>query len=135
MATDFPTRVGMARLTTPLAKIGTGFPHPRGDGPFTSVDTTTNIMISPPAWGWPVSYGFLEDAASDFPTRVGMARNSGSAQVNIVRFPHPRGDGPARHINRRGRCVISPPAWGWPGQQADPARNRSDFPTRVGMAR
>ncbi len=71
---DFPTRVGMARRRTPRGPARARFPHPRGDGPCDVCGKNKNVTISPPAWGWPVeTIGIVTDV-SDFPTRVGMAR-------------------------------------------------------------
>ena len=71
----------------------------------------------------------------DFPTRVGMARRACPSAGVSLRFPHPRGDGPTDIYFDSCFHGISPPAWGWPALQYNPAVQRGDFPTRVGMAR
>ena len=53
-------------------------------------------------------------ALQDFPTRVGMARDIAALMILVKRFPHTRGDGPARRGGARQRRLISPHAWGWP---------------------
>ncbi len=74
MLADFPTRVGMARLPGCQRSHCQRFPHPRGDGPGLIYYSTTDEEISPPAWGWPGETRAFQKAQSDFPTRVGMAR-------------------------------------------------------------
>ena len=132
---DFPTRVGMARAHPFQKGRAARFPHPRGDGPRNGEIHVHTNRISPPAWGWPAFDGIEEEVGDDFPTRVGMARNSTSANSGYWRFPHPRGDGPPTPWSARCSRLISPPAWGWPGRSRRPAGPLPDFPTRVGMAR
>ncbi len=132
---DFPTRVGMARLDRRRERRQTRFPHPRGDGPRPPLTPPPSAGISPPAWGWPGRGKRLARPASDFPTRVGMARRQHPMSDYDLRFPHPRGDGPTRSSRLYGRQAISPPAWGWPAGGMDRNPNHRDFPTRVGMAR
>ena len=69
------------------------------------------------------------------PTRVGMARARGFPAHDGERFPHPRGDGPAALATQNAADVISPPAWGWPGERVRIQAAEADFPTRVGMGR
>ena len=71
----------------------------------------------------------------DFPTRVGMARSLRIITTRTSGFPHPRGDGPPVKNRPRLRLAISPPAWGWPGENEYVQSAGVDFPTRVGMAR
>ena len=51
----FPTRVGMVRGAAAGRRARQGFPHPRGDGPYTTNTLTGNVKFSPPAWGWSAS--------------------------------------------------------------------------------
>ncbi len=132
---DFPTRVGMAREDTLERDVTPRFPHPRGDGPACRSHSSALTMISPPAWGWPADGQSLRLGGGDFPTRVGMARSSISAASLSARFPHPRGDGPAKCPEEVEEFAISPPAWGWPANGAVQCSRCQDFPTRVGMAR
>ena len=114
--TDFPTRVGMARLSPHRQTPNPRFPHPRGDGPVRCRMTRVTSRISPPAWGWPGLIWSPRTYPLDFPTRVGMARCCGYRRDLFDRFPHPRGDGPLVHTSKLNTRQISPPAWGWPGQ-------------------
>ena len=132
---DFPTRVGMARWDFLPRRRQTGFPHPRGDGPWVSGTTATRTPISPPAWGWPGGPRLIHGFRSDFPTRVGMAPRKTSGCASTRRFPHPRGDGPDRCLVELMGLAISPPAWGWPEEVTKGNSGVEDFPTRVGMAR
>ncbi len=70
-----------------------------------------------------------------FPTGVGMVRTAGPALGSSSRVPHGRGDGPATFRARRSSLACSPRAWGWSAQQPLPHRQRSVFPTGVGMVR
>ncbi len=132
---DFPTRVGMARGITMGYRRHYRFPHPRGDGPTVEATAGKSLVISPPAWGWPDSFGLTRKSRNDFPTRVGMARSRRDPPRIRMGFPHPRGDGPCERWPMGNRLWISPPAWGWPGPRNVAGRPLRDFPTRVGMAR
>ena len=125
----------MARGIEQLVGISLGFPHPRGDGPQLSCQAVRYAAISPPAWGWPAVRYAADGQPSDFPTRVGMAREASCVLLGPRRFPHPRGDGPPLGNRQERGPRISPPAWGWPVVMLAPPGNASDFPTRVGMAR
>ena len=70
------------------------FPHLRGDGPWDTDAKVAGKWISPPAWGWPVETKSADLDDEDFPTCVGMARLSVERAIELVRFPHLRGDGP-----------------------------------------
>ena len=93
-AIDFPTRVGMARYGRRRQHPLHGFPHPRGDGPSIVEFDFVLVLISPPAWGWPVSEHNPLVRKTDFPTRVGMAPRVAAPLDVFLGFPHPRGDGP-----------------------------------------
>ena len=64
----------MARTNVFTVAALAGFPHPRGDGPPVRLVVVAVVMISPPAWGWPVGGNPVDPFTQDFPTRVGMAR-------------------------------------------------------------
>ena len=132
---DFPTRVGMARTSTPPGRRAHRFPHPRGDGPKRRSKSPSTSSISPPAWGWPGITAPAQNQDEDFPTRVGMARALGFCPGGNGGFPHPRGDGPLARQWWGARRWISPPAWGWPAGVVPESGRCRDFPTRVGMAR
>ena len=132
---DFPTRVGMARIRCANPTLIEGFPHPRGDGPQKATTHCWIVAISPPAWGWPVSWRRRRAILRDFPTRVGMARVALRNRSAYSRFPHPRGDGPREATSPHKQPPISPPAWGWPAHRFPETSLFFDFPTRVGMAR
>ncbi len=94
-----------------------------------------STRISPPAWGWPGGRALPGSHDHDFPTRVGMARADRSGAPRLLRFPHPRGDGPCLRLLIEQLDEISPPAWGWPAVSMGMPWVQADFPTRVGMAR
>ncbi len=129
---DFPTRVGMARGRAARGPFSDRFPHARGDGPHRKLPTIIPRTISPRAWGWPVVPEDARPCGGDFPTRVGMARRSVGSIRLWTRFPHARGDGPARGDVVQVVPLISPRAWGWPGRyRSDRSQNHS-FPKQVG---
>ncbi len=64
-----------------------------------------------------------------------MARRRTEPRPARSRFPHPRGDGPARTRLTTVTPAISPPTWGWPAAERAVHRAEFDFPTHVGMAR
>ena len=132
---DVPTRVGMAR---PHIMTITRFgrcPHPRGDGPAGENFACGDVLMSPPAWGWPAVEKAKAEGQIDVPTRVGMARGDPQPYCVLRRCPHPRGDGPLLGISRTALHGMSPPAWGWPACLRCRALRVGDVPTRVGMAR
>ena len=135
MERDFPTHVGMARGCAAGDEQGVRFPHPRGDGPRPRGPPACNGPISPPTWGWPGLRDGEMLAMCDFPTHVGMARHRGRLRQSLSRFPHPRGDGPARDLTAGNVILISPPTWGWPATRPPHPEFPHDFPTHVGMAR
>ncbi len=132
---DVPTRVGMARDHRRRCHQCPGCPHPRGDGPAKTINSSARTPMSPPAWGWPGAVANQPRRIPDVPTRVGMARCATSILRFSARCPHPRGDGPATPAMLAPRATMSPPAWGWPAEAVKLAGGFLDVPTRVGMAR
>ena len=131
----FPTRVGMDRRPILGQRRSGGFPHTRGDGPVFLGGFAEFEEFSPHAWGWTVDVGEVGDLLSVFPTRVGMDRPLLTASTVRFRFPHTRGDGPARNSTTSRLNLFSPHAWGWTAALADKAALQRVFPTRVGMDR
>ena len=125
----------MARVPRIHLEFQRGFPHTRGDGPRKRRASVAAGRISPHAWGWPALQLNFSRISKDFPTRVGMARTHHTTTLGHNRFPHTRGDGPAIRLVAPPWMMISPHAWGWPGNAARAVSMNSDFPTRVGMAR
>src|SRR6266571_407620 len=88
-------------------------PHPRGDGPSSSVALRADPTFSPPAWGWSaIKLASGRDKAV-LPTRVGMVRAQHRRGVARHGSPHPRGDGPDLNGTTHFEKRFSPPAWGW----------------------
>ena len=130
-----PTRVGMVRLTMPVAGVTFGAPHPRGDGPINHGTGVESIACSPPAWGWSGVTASRNRFGQVLPTRVGMVRCVRRCAAGSRSAPHPRGDGP-RAGSGAGRLIsCSPPAWGWSAYEAAQAGGMNVLPTRVGMVR
>ena len=130
-----PTRVGMARLSSPPGMTSKRSPHPRGDGPVWNGPKQEFRWFSPPAWGWPDMRSAMEKLPAVLPTRVGMARRAMVARSSSACSPHPRGDGPLAGSPLSPGARFSPPAWGWPGERVVATGLDEVLPTRVGMAR
>ncbi len=112
-----------------------GFPHPRGDGPTLRSLRRHSRAFSPPAWGWSAANGHRLRRNVVFPTRVGMVRDDDDVVRQIIRFPHPRGDGPFGCVAPELLAQFSPPAWGWSVLASRDLTSMCVFPTRVGMVR
>ncbi len=90
-----PTRVGMVQRPGDEPSAGASSPHPRGDGPLSTLVYNISLKFSPPAWGWSDTDRILSVTINVLPTRVGMVRLSALSVPSAPRSPHPRGDGPA----------------------------------------
>ncbi len=130
-----PTRVGMVRAGATVEATAYGSPHPRGDGPFKSVDEDLVALFSPPAWGWSDESAHWVRDVDVLPTRVGMVRPALCWEIETWRSPHPRGDGPISPWVSQYRWTFSPPAWGWSAQIGQARFSKKVLPTRVGMVR
>src|SRR3972149_6436011 len=103
----------MVRGGNMLRRIGSGFPHARGDGP-DNQQTPPNIApFSPRAWGWSGCTECPAESTRVFPTRVGMVRLIMLVVCRWCGFPHARGDGPSLRAWPEDRWEFSPRAWGW----------------------
>ncbi len=130
-----PTRVGMVRSNGRMTTCSICSPHPRGDGPRSTLITLGFNRFSPPAWGWSGPAGLNVETSEVLPTRVGMVRHSWRPISSFASSPHPRGDGPDFRGTAAQRETFSPPAWGWSGGLASIRDGDSVLPTRVGMVR
>ncbi len=109
----FPARAGMVPWSEYQAVPGTGFPRPRGDGPYGDRPRPEFGQVSPPARGWS-QYGYIKANALDgFPARAGMVPTVTPMPGAARGFPRPRGDGPDEHRRWQNTVRVSPPARGW----------------------
>src|ERR1035438_7402945 len=131
----FPTRVGMVLHRPGRWRVRACIPHPRGDGPLTTIRVRARVEYSPPAWGWSGHRLGSACLSRVFPTRVGMVRQPSRLEPAHVRIPHPRGDGPQLDGASGEREWYSPPAWGWSVIIEQKDWRDCVFPTRVGMPR
>ena len=111
------------------------FPHMRGDGPDAAAAAAMLTEFSPHAWGWSDKEEIHMSKTEVFPTCVGMVRRSSWASWASRRFPHMRGDGPAKPYRDLAREKFSPHSWGWSEAIAGDVLGRFVFPTCVGMVR
>ena len=112
-----------------------GFPHTRGDGPWTPTMSPHSILFSPHAWGWTGNCRAPNSPSNVFPTRVGMDRCRPGLATRSSGFPHTRGDGPVKEWSASKQPMFSPHAWGWTVLDDFPSLIGRVFPTRVGMDR
>ncbi len=111
----FPTPVGMDRGGTSGGTSLHGFPHTRGDGPYSDALLLEFSWFSPHPWGWTGASGCLFDWLAVFPTPVGMDRCGKFRGSSPRSFPHTRGDGPTLAAGTRLYWEFSPHPWGWTG--------------------
>ncbi len=92
---EFPTPVGMARVLAAALEPFARVPHACGDGPSQRGPDGLKTPSSPRLWGWPDLLRRVLHAPGEFPTPVGMARESAKNRRTHPRVPHACGDGPA----------------------------------------
>ncbi len=131
----FPTSVGMFRTRPASRTPCRGFPHKRGDVP-AALDAGERVYeFSPQAWGCSGGEHDTRGPEPVFPTSVGMFLRAGQDDVDVVRFPHKRGDVP---LSRPVGCPLapfSPQAWGCSVAGGWSSSPPMVFPTSVGMFR
>ena len=111
------------------------FPHARGDGPRTTRRMYMYSGFSPRPWGWSDPSSADQAGQSVFPTPVGMVLIFFLIFFDCWRFPHARGDGPYRRMNRWKKSMFSPRPWGWSFTVRAGVCEQIVFPTPVGMVR
>ena len=73
--------------------------------------------------------------AEIFPTPVGMVLQHVLMRDCFPYFPHARGDGPPKAINKSVSPAFSPRPWGWSAEPNGYSAHKVIFPTPVGMVR
>src|SRR5438093_1381641 len=109
-----------------------GSPHPRGDGPASTLFAHASTGFSPPAWGWSAVCPAYHSGYPVLPTRVGMVRICRFTWGKMPCSPHPRGDGPNPGTIGSKPFLFSPPAWGWSDDVYKALPEWVVLPTRVG---
>ena len=94
----------------------------------TSACQISALPFSPHAWGWTCLPPGCRSRVRVFPTRVGMDRNNLPISRVPPRFPHTRGDGPARRLIMAAQRSFSPHAWGWTAKYMRRKREERRFP-------
>ena len=82
-----------------------------------SISWSSPTSFPPRPWGW----------------SVGVF--AGTRKVNLLSFPHARGDGPVRSFYIDSLRRFSPRPWGWSATRAVSRDLARVFPTPVGMVR
>ena len=93
--TGFPAHAGMDPPNGRSCMAYARFPRPRGDGPVNTGTTYSLGLVSPPTRGWTLDEGLLARTDYGFPAHAGMDPSVGGGDRRGLRFPRPRGDGPA----------------------------------------
>ena len=131
----FPTPVGMFRAPCRASSAEKSFPHARGDVPLFRDFLCFVYVFSPRPWGCSVAADWTAKAVNVFPTPVGMFRVCLGVAFRRRRFPHARGDVPARHVRMLRADRFSPRPWGCSVEHGFAADGADVFPTPVGMFR
>ena len=90
----FPAHAGMDPVVRRPTAPRNGFPRPRGDGPWLTVETKYQSLVSPPTRGWTSSPATARRFGPGFPAHAGMDPCLPNLSRASTRFPRPRGDGP-----------------------------------------
>ncbi|MDB6134173.1 MAG: hypothetical protein JWM59_2416 [Verrucomicrobiales bacterium] len=131
----FPAHAGMDRAGWITSPTCTSFPRPRGDGPHFQFIGHHLSGFSPPTRGWTDKTGGQGGVCGIFPAHAGMDRKPPSCRPSPVRFPRPRGDGPAPVLRGNVVSEFSPPTRGWTARPLREHGRRFVFPAHAGMDR
>ena len=145
----FPTRVGMVRRCRYWPAQTSRFPHPRGGWSGLPPKRSRLRAVFPTRVGmvrwlprcdraevFPTRVGMVRrfqrshHCGAVFPTRVGMVRYARIPYMQLLSFPHPRGDGPEGGSLWLRRPVVFPtsPRGGWSGVEHGLGGNSNRFP-------
>ena len=109
------------------------FPHTRGDGPSVINAISIDYQFSPHTWGWTHNTLSHQRRRAVFPTHVGMDLLAFFYIVEIIGFPHTRGDGSTGKLIEAIKKKFSPHTWGWTFILLLGISDMFVFPTHVGM--
>src|SRR5438034_901432 len=86
-------------------------------------------------WGWTAVRDILFVRARNFPTHVGVDRQSHKPSPKRIKFHHACGGGPVEETGEVIEGAISPRMWGWTGAGVRHRNGELNFPTHVGVDR
>ena len=109
----FPAHAGMDLLPWRAPPGRSGFPRPRGDGPYYCGKNARGRWVSPPTRGWTFLVIGLKKLGGGFPAHAGMDRSPTRQRPSVSWFPRPRGDGPMSEDVPAVSMEVSPPTRGW----------------------
>ena len=89
--------------------------------------------FSPHTWGWTHNTLSHQRRRAVFPTHVGMDLLAFFYIVEIIGFPHTRGDGSTGKLIEAIKKKFSPHTWGWTFILLLGISDMFVFPTHVGM--
>jgi len=91
--------------------------------------------LSPRPWGWTAVVSTSFASSIVVPTPVGMDPERMLRDLDRVRCPHARGDGPPAPMRSAISPPLSPRPWGWTVVDAFRDHDARVVPTPVGMDR
>ena len=128
-----PAHAGMDPRDVEALNGLSGFPRPRGDGPTGSGAHHRCVMFPPPTRGWTQGDSAGLDARQVSPAHAGMDPAGGPPSSAWLRFPRPRGDGPARSRAQTSDPSFPPPTRGWTLRGVTARECRRVSPAHAGM--
>ena len=129
----FPAHAGMDLRRPHCRPRRTGFPRPRGDGPYAEDYVRRFGGVSPPTRGWTLFLLLGADRVLGFPAHAGMDRKLGILRLRGCGFPRPRGDGPTLRLISTSIRPVSPPTRGWTVIADGALQGQRGFPAHAGM--
>ncbi len=128
-----PTRVGVYRKSSRLARGSRRSPHASGGVPFMANVGKALFLFSPREWGCTVSAGWLGWQWQVLPTRVGVYLLGSPKPQAKRRSPHASGGVPWDRFARSLEDAFSPREWGCTGDLVAAFPLVMVVPTRVGV--
>ncbi len=128
-----PAHAAMVPCAIPSRRVPQRFPRPRGDGPATAPTGVGRVTVPPPTRGWSHERHFALRHAVGSPAHAGMVPLLIPWLIFILRFPRPRGDGPAAITAGVTEFRVPPPTRGWSRACEIGGRDFAGSPAHAGM--
>jgi len=128
-----PAHAGMVPSTTGMQTAAKGFPRPRGDGPFMGTVSAYISTVPPPTRGWSRIIFTPAARVRGSPAHAGMVPPRFRPPFRALRFPRPRGDGPATSDSPSLASPVPPPTRGWSLYEHGKINVQMGSPAHAGM--
>ena len=128
-----PAHAGMVPWAGDSRRVRSGFPRPRGDGPYGFRIEKSDAPVPPPTRGWSRVRQVKMVHHIGSPAHAGMVPLGVLKMNNFIGFPRPRGDGP---VGLRFKSIpfwVPPPTRGWSRIGANLPVRRAGSPAHAGM--